>query len=91
VKCAGQAFKSLLIVDNPRMRISRCVCINRSFCDLKSEADGKGLDFEQLRVETGAAIQCGLCRPYLAKSLKTGQTVFTERIVETEPSSKTSY
>lgn len=78
----GESLKRLLIDDNPRMRISRCVCINRPFCDLKDEAKAKGLSFEELRVETGAAIQCGLCRPYLAKSLETGQTVFTERIVD---------
>jgi len=64
------------------IRIDRCVCTNRTFADLLDEAQADGLSLEQLMCESGAGNGCQLCRPYLQNAIRTGQTVFTEMIVD---------
>jgi bacterioferritin-associated ferredoxin len=60
------------------LRIDRCVCRNRRFADLLSEARSAGHDLHRLMRATGCGEQCGLCRPYLRRMLSTGQVVFRQ-------------
>jgi len=64
------------------MRITHCVCTNRSFDSLVDEAKREGLTLGQLAERTGASDGCGMCKPYLREALRTGQTVFTQLIVD---------
>jgi len=64
------------------MRITHCVCTNRSFDSLVDEAVRDGLTLDQLVQRTGASDGCGMCRPYLRRALDTGQTVFTQLIID---------
>lgn len=67
------------------MRIDRCICIDTTFADLLEQARHAGVDLDDLALCTGATRGCGLCKPYLRQTLRTGQTVFTELLVEGEP------
>jgi len=67
------------------MNIDHCVCINRSFRELGETARREGLSLDQLAECTGATEGCGMCRPYVRRMLRTGQTVFHE-ILTDDPS-----
>jgi bacterioferritin-associated ferredoxin len=41
-------------------------------------ARAEGWDLAAVMRETGCGAQCGLCRPYLRRMLRTGQTEFHE-------------
>jgi bacterioferritin-associated ferredoxin len=58
--------------------ISRCICRNTAFADLLPRARTEGWKLDDLMRETGCGAQCGLCRPYLRRMLRTGETAFTE-------------
>jgi bacterioferritin-associated ferredoxin len=58
--------------------VSRCICRNIAFSELLPRARAAGWALEDLMGETGAGAQCGLCRPYLKRMLRTGETVFHE-------------
>ena len=58
--------------------ISRCICKARSFEDLLPLATARHWDLADLMRETGCGAQCGLCRPYLRRMLRTGETEFHE-------------
>jgi bacterioferritin-associated ferredoxin len=58
--------------------VSGCVCKATSFEELRARATASGWDLSDLMRETGAGAQCGLCRPYLRRMLRTGQTEFHE-------------
>ena len=60
------------------MLISRCICKATSFQELLALATASGWDLADLVRETGAGGQCGLCRPYLSRMLRTGETEFHE-------------
>lgn len=60
----------------PAVLVDRCICRNRSFSELLSEARAKEWDLATLIRETGCGDQCGLCRPYLRRVLAIGQTAF---------------
>ncbi|MEL7089590.1 MAG: (2Fe-2S)-binding protein [Planctomycetota bacterium] len=60
------------------MRIDRCICTQRTFCDLMDTARAEGLSLPQLVEQTGASACCTMCGPYLRRAYRTGQTVFTE-------------
>jgi bacterioferritin-associated ferredoxin len=60
----------------PAVEVDRCICRNRLFAELWSEARAEGWSLAALMRETGCGDQCGLCRPYLRRMLATGQTVF---------------
>lgn len=66
------------------MRIDRCVCIGTTFAELLDQARRAGVGLDDLALCTGATQGCGLCKPYLRQTLRTGQTVFTELLVEGE-------
>ena len=70
------------------MRIDRCVCFGRRFAELRALAEATGAGTaERLAGEARAAgapfgLRCGLCRPYVARMLRTGETVFHEVVRE---------
>ena len=67
------------------LRIDRCFCFARTFASLHDVAAATGarsVDDLQRHVPFGA--QCGLCRPYVRRMLRTGETVFAEIVTETD-------
>jgi bacterioferritin-associated ferredoxin len=58
--------------------VSGCVCKATSFEELLARATASNWDLADLMRETGCGAQCGLCRPYLRRMLRTGQTAFHE-------------
>jgi bacterioferritin-associated ferredoxin len=58
--------------------VSRCICKATSFGELLALATASGWDLAQLVRETGCGGECGLCRPYLSRMLRTGETEFHE-------------
>ena len=61
------------------MRIDRCYCFQRTFAELKEVAethDARSVPDLQRHVTFG--LRCGLCHPYVRRTLRTGQTVFHE-------------
>ncbi len=65
--------------------VTRCVCHKRKFSELKQIAFVKKIKsvegFQQLRL---AGCGCGICRPYISKMLRTGETAFVPGDVEAE-------
>jgi bacterioferritin-associated ferredoxin len=64
------------------MNIDRCICTGLTFATIAEQAGAKGWDLEDVRRELRAGANCGLCRPYLRRTLATGQTVFHEVITD---------
>jgi bacterioferritin-associated ferredoxin len=62
--------------------VSRCICRNVAFAELLPRARAQHWDLLALMRETGCGAQCGLCRPYLRRMLRTGETVFHELLTE---------
>ncbi|MDQ3223108.1 MAG: (2Fe-2S)-binding protein [Gemmatimonadota bacterium] len=60
--------------------VSRCICKATSFPELLALATASGWGLTDLVRETGCGGQCGLCRPYLSRMLRTGETEFHEII-----------
>ena len=58
--------------------VSRCICKATTFESLLQLARSSHWDLNDLIRETGAGGQCGLCRPYLSRMLRTGETEFHE-------------
>ena len=58
--------------------VSRCICRNVPFAELLPRARAQNWDLLALMQATGCGAQCGLCRPYLQRMLRTGETVFYE-------------
>jgi bacterioferritin-associated ferredoxin len=58
--------------------VSGCICKATPFGELYPRAVAAGWSLDDLMRETGCGTQCGLCRPYLRRMLRTGQTAFTE-------------
>jgi bacterioferritin-associated ferredoxin len=46
--------------------------------ELLAQATASGWDLADLIRHTGCGAQCGLCRPYLSRMLRTGETEFYE-------------
>ena len=65
--------------------ISRCICRNVQFSELLPRAREHGWSLGDLVRETGCGGQCGLCRPYISRMLRTGETEFHEIITEDRP------
>lgn len=53
--------------------IVRCVCRDRTFAFLR---DSGVVSLEQIREIYGCGTGCGLCLPFLARMLETGETEF---------------
>jgi bacterioferritin-associated ferredoxin len=58
--------------------VTGCICKATAFEVLYAQAKASGWSLEDIMRETGCGAQCGLCRPYLRRMLRTGQTAFTE-------------
>jgi bacterioferritin-associated ferredoxin len=56
--------------------------MQREFAELLPLARANRWGLEALAAATGCSLQCGLCRPYLRRMLETGETVFTEVLVD---------
>lgn len=63
------------------IQIDRCVCTGQSFAVLLQIARSEKLGLDELAKQTGACEQCGLCRPYLDRTLQTGQVIFHDLIL----------
>lgn len=66
------------------MRIDRCVCTQRTFEDLLNEARANAWPLQVLMDKTDAGHGCGMCRPYLSRCMRTGQTVFGELLSQAD-------
>ncbi len=62
--------------------VSQCICQVTPFERLLAQAKASGWDLEDLVRETGCGARCGLCRPYLSRMLRTGQTEFHELLTQ---------
>jgi len=62
------------------MRIDRCVCVQSSFAEAIEVSRREGLTLAQLESRLGCGTGCGLCRPYLRRALRTGETAFHQII-----------
>lgn len=57
--------------------VTHCICARRSFADVLVQARQSGWStLADLERATGCGARCGLCRPYLAATLATGETRF---------------
>jgi bacterioferritin-associated ferredoxin len=64
------------------VRVDRCICRSTLFEVLLPQARAAGWSLSDLMRETGCGAQCGLCRPYLARMLRTGETEFHELLTD---------
>ncbi len=64
------------------VRVTHCLCRREPFDQLLPRARELGWTLADLMRETGCGAQCGLCRPYLRRMLATGETVFTELLMD---------
>jgi bacterioferritin-associated ferredoxin len=62
--------------------VDRCICRQTPFERLLPLARASRWTLEDLIRETGCGGQCGLCRPYLRRMLRTGETVFYQLLGE---------
>ncbi len=69
-------WQLLMPADIGTVLISRCICKAIPFAELLPQATAAGWDLADLVRETGCGGQCGLCRPYLNRMLRTGETEF---------------
>lgn len=58
--------------------VHSCICQRQPFSRLLTLAREQGWDLASLMDATGCGMQCGLCAPYLARMLETGETEFHE-------------
>lgn len=56
------------------MAVSRCICANVPFTELKQLADTGIRDLEELGRLTNCGKGCGMCIPYIRVMLETGVT-----------------
>ncbi len=57
--------------------VRSCICYPHSFQELKALAEANGWKtVADITAAVGCGGGCGLCRPYLARMLATGETAF---------------
>jgi bacterioferritin-associated ferredoxin len=67
------------------LRVDRCFCYARTFASLHSVAEATGArSVADLQEHVRFGAQCGLCRPYVRRMLRTGGTVFAEIVTEAD-------
>ena len=60
--------------------VSRCICYNRSFKEIKDFAEQHGYStVEELKSINYCSNSCGLCAPYVELMFETGETEFDPR------------
>ena len=62
--------------------VNRCICRNTPFAEILPRARVASWSLEDVMRETGCGAQCGLCRPYLRRMLRTGETEFHQLLSE---------
>ena len=62
--------------------VSGCICMRMPFEQLLPLARAEGWDLDAIMRETGCCAQCWLCRPYLRRMLRTGETAFHDLLAE---------
>jgi len=67
-----------MAADTRTVLVSGCICKATPFAELLPRARAAGWDLAEVIRETGCGGQCGLCRPYLSRMLRTGETEFYE-------------
>jgi bacterioferritin-associated ferredoxin len=70
-----------MTADTRAVLVSRCICRDMRFADLLPLARHNSWTLADLMRETGCGAQCGLCRPYLRRMLRTGETEFHELLM----------
>lgn len=61
------------------VRITRCVCFDKTFAELKAIAQREGATtIDQLQARIDFGFNCKLCHPYVRRMLRTGETEFHE-------------
>lgn len=61
-----------------RSKVTKCVCHDRTFEEVKSYAAEQNLSsVDELQDHNYCSNSCGLCSPYIEVVLKTGQVEFT--------------
>lgn len=58
------------------MPVTRCVCHDVTFAELKALTPEVGADLDALATRTGCGTGCGTCIPYIQLMLRTGRTEF---------------
>ena len=67
------------------IKIERCVCSDVTFVEMKEVMEKKKLkSLAELQKEMDVSNNCMLCRPYILNMIKTGKTVFTEILNESD-------
>ncbi len=66
------------------MQIDRCVCFDLTFAFVLNDAQEKQRTVEQVELSLGCGGGCGLCRPYLRRCLRTGETSFEYIITDAD-------
>lgn len=62
------------------MSVSRCICHQITFKEIKSLADNQEIDtFEELQFLKISSTKCKLCEPYIREMFKTGKTSFAPK------------
>lgn len=65
------------------IRIERCICFDKPFAELAEIARLHHVHtIPELQAHVNFGFKCRLCRPYVARMLKTGETVFSELLTE---------
>ena len=64
------------------IQVNRCICTDTTFAELLEIAEEGKLSLDQLVEQTGASACCGMCRPYLRRAWRTGETVFHELLTD---------
>lgn len=60
-----------------RLTVTRCICHDRSFEELKSYARQRDISrVEELQDRKLCSCSCRMCKPYVERMLETGQTEF---------------
>jgi NAD(P)H-nitrite reductase large subunit len=60
-----------------RKTVTRCVCSNKTFDEIKQIMNMKGYNSIKEVIDKGlAGDSCGMCRPYLSNMIKTGEVAF---------------
>ena len=73
------------------MRIDRCHCFVATFADLRATADETGArTVEALQAHARFGQKCGLCRPYVRRMLRTGETAFAEVVTDDDEPAQSS-
>ena len=70
----------------PPINIDRCVCYETTFAAIKAWAitQPKPITRSDVQIEFGCGGGCKLCQPYITCTLRTGQVVFHEILLEEE-------